>query len=60
MSLAELEKELESATDPRLTISILNSILKKAFGQKKLEYMHRLVQLYHEKRMHDEFLELAP
>ena len=60
MSLAELEEELESATEPRLTMSLLNSIVKKAYGPRKLEFMQRLVQLYHENRLQVEFLELAP
>ena len=41
-------------------MSILNSIIKKAFGPKKLEYMQRLVNLYHDNRMFAEFRELAP
>ena len=48
MTLAELEEELECASDKNQTnlmSSILCSILKKAFGPKKLEYMKRLVAI---------------
>ena len=39
MTLGELEAELEGASDVNMQISLLGTILKKAFGPKKIEYM---------------------
>jgi len=60
MTLVELEEELLSATDKYLMISLLDTILRKAFGAKKLDFMKQLVTLYKETRANAEFLELAP
>jgi len=46
MSLQELESQLEATTDPNLQISLLGSILAKAFGPKKTAFMKHLLQLY--------------
>ncbi len=63
MSLEDLKYELESAcerNEKSTMISLLNSILKKAFGQQKIEFRKQLVQLYREGNNKTEFMELAP
>lgn len=49
MSLPELEEELEGAVERnevKLQISLLETILKKAFGPKKIEFMKQLSNLF--------------
>ena len=63
MTLPELEQELEGAVERneiKLQISLLETILKKAFGPKKIEFMKQLVNLFQQTNKRDKFMELAP
>ena len=63
MTLAELEEELEGASERNetsLQISLIDTMLRKTFGPKKLQLQKKLVVLYREKNKNTELLELAP
>lgn len=60
MTLTELEDELELQTNPSRMISLLQTIVTKAYGPKKQEFNKRLVHLYFDNNHIEEFLELAP